>query len=136
MLPPPDKDGLFDSQGGYSFLTDVIFFFSKFFGCNYFFLSSIEQNFFIQTKRMGYFCVEKCFQSQRAPRFLQDIVAQYAMTVGRCKYSWGSGRRCEPPSRSRAAQIFNVRITLSVLTSVDLITPNSKLAHVNDIYLL
>ena len=30
---------------------------------------------------------------------LQDIVpkAQYAMTVGRCKYSWGSGGRCESP---------------------------------------
>ena len=53
-----------------------------------FFLSSTEQNFFTQTKRMGYFCVEKYF-SPRRTRCCKK--AQYAMTVGRCTYGWGSG---------------------------------------------
>ena len=50
--------------GGYSFLLMLKFFFANFFGANMFFFLLHSRILFTQTKRMGYFCVEKCF-SQR-----------------------------------------------------------------------
>ena len=83
-MEPTIRGGPFDSRGGGGGGAAIVFyrcykiFFSKFFGA-IFFLSSTEQNFFTQTQRIGYFCVEKCFSPRGSTRCCKILCRRHNM---------------------------------------------------------